>query len=114
MRQSSNPTVTARMLVGTRRPGAAAKWESLAGYVDDRGEGNQDQADLVAKLSWSETVDIFCMAELMDAVRERAEDVYGWCGLCRSFTEFPHECWGENGTFSPGPAHIDSTSTTNS
>ncbi len=25
----------------------------------------------------------------------RVDDIYGWCGLCRCFTEFPHECLGE-------------------
>jgi hypothetical protein len=22
------------------------------------------------------------------------EDIYGWCGLCHSFVEFPHDCAG--------------------
>jgi hypothetical protein len=25
---------------------------------------------------------------------EEPEAVYGWCGLCHSFTDFPHECRG--------------------
>jgi len=31
------------------------------------------------------------MAGLVDKTLEGTE-VYGWCGLCRSFTEFPHDC----------------------
>jgi len=36
------------------------------------------------------------MAEWAEAVRERAEDLYGWCGLCHTFTQFPHECAGRD------------------
>jgi hypothetical protein len=28
------------------------------------------------------------------AATGRAEDIYGWCGLCHCFTEFPHKCSG--------------------
>ena len=27
---------------------------------------------------------------------EGPEAVYGWCGLCRAFTDFPHECCGDD------------------
>jgi hypothetical protein len=27
---------------------------------------------------------------------DQAGDVYGWCGLCHAFTEFPHNCPGED------------------
>ncbi|HTW08523.1 MAG TPA: hypothetical protein VME46_13485 [Acidimicrobiales bacterium] len=30
-----------------------------------------------------------------DASEDRAECPWGWCGLCQSFTEFPHDCKGE-------------------
>jgi hypothetical protein len=32
------------------------------------------------------------MAQLADAAADKAESDYGWCGLCHSFTVFPHEC----------------------
>jgi hypothetical protein len=41
-------------------------------------------------------------------VPEKAEDpegIYGWCGLCHLFTEFPHECCGND-----GPARTDLSS----
>lgn len=28
---------------------------------------------------------------------EEADGAYGWCGLCHSFTEFPHDCRGNDG-----------------
>jgi hypothetical protein len=28
------------------------------------------------------------------SVGGRPDDVYGWCGLCQSFTDFPHNCAG--------------------
>jgi hypothetical protein len=31
------------------------------------------------------------MAGLMDEALERTE-IYGWCGVCHSFTDFPHDC----------------------
>jgi hypothetical protein len=31
------------------------------------------------------------MADLMDEALQRTE-IYGWCGLCHSFTGFPHDC----------------------
>jgi hypothetical protein len=36
---------------------------------------------------------------LEDAALEKAEEAdraYGWCGLCHSFTEFPHDCRGND------------------
>ncbi len=27
-----------------------------------------------------------------DPVVEEVEAIYGWCGLCHSFVEFPHQC----------------------
>jgi hypothetical protein len=35
------------------------------------------------------------MAQLADAVPDNVEGNYGWCGLCQSFTVFPHECLEE-------------------
>jgi hypothetical protein len=32
------------------------------------------------------------MAILTEAVPGGTENNYGWCGLCHSFTDFPHEC----------------------
>jgi len=40
---------------------------------------------------------------------EELEPVYGWCGLCHSFTEFPHECPGNGssrGTDSSGDGDV--------
>ena len=34
------------------------------------------------------------MAALMRPVQVHGEDIYGWCGLCHSFVEFPHDCAG--------------------
>ena len=38
------------------------------------------------------------VALVSDAVGDEIEDAagtaYGWCGLCQSFTVFPHECAG--------------------
>jgi hypothetical protein len=34
------------------------------------------------------------MAALMRSVQVHVEDIYGWCGLCRTFVEFPHDCAG--------------------
>jgi hypothetical protein len=41
--------------------------------------------------------DRYYVAGLMGAVPGTGESAYGWCGLCRSFTEFPHNCPGEDG-----------------
>ncbi len=30
------------------------------------------------------------------AAPNRVDDVYGWCGLCHHFTEFPHVCPGRD------------------
>jgi hypothetical protein len=35
------------------------------------------------------------MPRLREVALDGAEDAYGWCGLCHSFTGFPHECAGE-------------------
>jgi hypothetical protein len=35
---------------------------------------------------------------------ELVEAAYGWCGLCHSFTDFPHDCHGND--LSPGPEEI--------
>ena len=31
-----------------------------------------------------------------DPVVEEVEAIYGWCGLCHFFVEFPHECPGKD------------------
>jgi hypothetical protein len=36
------------------------------------------------------------MATLIDPVVEDGDAIYGWCGLCHSFAEFPHECAGKD------------------
>jgi hypothetical protein len=36
------------------------------------------------------------MTPLMASVTVEVETIYGWCGLCHSFAEFPHECLGKN------------------
>lgn len=36
------------------------------------------------------------MTPLMGSVTVEVETIYGWCGLCHSFAEFPHECLGKN------------------
>lgn len=33
-------------------------------------------------------------ATLVDLTEVVLNEAYGWCGLCRSFTGFPHECPG--------------------
>ena len=38
--------------------------------------------------------------ELSGAVVDELERIYGWCGLCRAFAEFPHDCSGQG-----WPAH---------
>ncbi len=44
------------------------------------------------------------MALVTDAVPEKVESNYGWCGLCHSFTIFPHECPGEDRPAQEGPS----------
>lgn len=39
---------------------------------------------------------LFFMATLMDPVVEDGDAIYGWCGLCHTFAEFPHECAGKD------------------
>jgi hypothetical protein len=34
------------------------------------------------------------LSGLAAATGGKADDVYGWCGLCHCFTEFPHKCAG--------------------
>jgi hypothetical protein len=41
------------------------------------------------------SVRVLSMAGLIDRERELTE-VYGWCGVCHSFTGFPHDCSGED------------------
>lgn len=36
------------------------------------------------------------MPRLRDRVLCSFEVAYGWCGVCRSFTEFPHPCSGQD------------------
>ncbi len=43
------------------------------------------------------------MALVTDAVPE-IDGNYGWCGLCHSFTTFPHECPGEDRPAPEGPS----------
>jgi hypothetical protein len=38
--------------------------------------------------------DGYAIVDLTGAVLDGIEEVYGWCGLCHSFTEFPHRCPG--------------------
>jgi hypothetical protein len=60
-------------------------------------EGNEAQVDFFGGFSSSAAEDRYCVAGLMGAVPGTGEGAYGWCGLCRSFTEFPHDCPGEGG-----------------
>jgi hypothetical protein len=32
------------------------------------------------------------MTPATNAVPDKVESSYGWCGVCHSFTVFPHEC----------------------
>ena len=36
------------------------------------------------------------MTRLTGAVTVEVEAVYGWCGLCCTFAEFPHDCLGKD------------------
>ncbi len=36
------------------------------------------------------------MSRLMDLVTVEVEAIYGWCGLCHTFAEFPHDCRGKD------------------
>jgi hypothetical protein len=29
-------------------------------------------------------------------MRDDSEAIYGWCGLCHSFSQFPHDCPGQD------------------
>jgi hypothetical protein len=60
------------------------------------GTGAQGQPALFGGLAPQEPGKKVVMAGAMETMSEPGEDVYGWCGLCESFTEFPHECIAEN------------------
>jgi hypothetical protein len=75
----------------------------MAKHAHDPAGGNKDQMDLLEVLS-ERSGDKFSMTELTDALLDRVEGVYGWCGLCHSFTEFPHECRGEDQPAEEGAA----------
>jgi hypothetical protein len=34
------------------------------------------------------------MTRLINQVQDQADGIYGWCGLCHSFVDFPHDCAG--------------------
>jgi hypothetical protein len=65
-------------------------------YVDDLLESDKDQMGWLGGLSSDGAGNKLDVEEAPVAVVDRAESIYGWCGVCRSFTDFPHECAGEH------------------
>jgi hypothetical protein len=86
----------------------------MKGHTDDQGETALAQMDgpgasslsLVGEKSYlSGLMAAAYLAGLMAAASlpgptgatpSRVDDIYGWCGLCHCFTEFPHECAGDD------------------
>ena len=65
-------------------------------YVDDLLENDKDQMGWLGGLCSGGAADMLYIDTPLGAVAARAESIYGWCGLCRSFTDFPHECAGKD------------------
>jgi len=73
--------------------------------TDDRGEGARARTDAPGGLwpDWSGerspmagVVTAAYATEAAGAASSKVDDIYGWCGRCHCFTQFPHECLGED------------------